>query len=93
MTDKISYSEIPNNCRSNQEENNCSEIPNSSKGRKLHYTIHGHTAAELIQRRADGNKKNMVLTSWKNSPSGKILKSDVSVAKNYLSKEEGVRDE
>ena len=55
---------------------------------KLHYAIHGHTAAELIQQRADGKKKNMGLTSWENSPDGKILKSDVSVAKNYLSKEE-----
>ena len=55
---------------------------------KLHYAIHGHTAAELIQQRADGNEKNMGLTSWENSPDGKILKSDVSVAKNYLSKEE-----
>ena len=55
---------------------------------KLHYAIHGHTAAELIQQRADGDKKNMGLTSWENSPDGKILKSDVSVAKNYLSKEE-----
>ena len=55
---------------------------------KLHYAIHGHTAAELIRQRADKKKKNMGLTSWENSPRGKILKSDVSVAKNYLSKEE-----
>ena len=55
---------------------------------KLHYAIHGHTAAELIRQRADQKKKNMGLTSWENSPRGKILKSDVSVAKNYLSKEE-----
>lgn len=55
---------------------------------KLHYAIHGHTAAELIRQRADQKKKNMGLTSWENSPKGKILKSDVSVAKNYLSKEE-----
>ena len=55
---------------------------------KLHYAIHGHTAAELIRQRADGKKKNMGLTSWENSPDGKVLKSDVSVAKNYLSKEE-----
>ncbi|MYB59054.1 MAG: virulence RhuM family protein [Gemmatimonadetes bacterium] len=55
---------------------------------KLHYAIHGHTAAELIRQRADEKKKNMGLTSWENSPKGKILKSDVSVAKNYLSKEE-----
>ncbi len=55
---------------------------------KLHYAIHGHTAAELIRHRADQKKKNMGLTSWENSSDGKILKSDVSVAKNYLSKEE-----
>ena len=55
---------------------------------KLHYAIHGHTAVELIRQRADRKKKNMGLTSWENSPDGKILKSDVSVAKNYLSKEE-----
>ena len=55
---------------------------------KLHYAIHGHTAADLIRQRADGKKKNMGLTSWENSPDGKIRKSDVSVAKNYLSKEE-----
>ena len=55
---------------------------------KLHYAIHGHTAAELIRQRADRKKKNMGLTSWENRPDGKILKSDVSVAKNYLSKEE-----
>jgi hypothetical protein len=55
---------------------------------KLHYAIHGHTAAELIMKRSDSEKPNMGLTSWENSPSGKILKSDVSVAKNYLTKEE-----
>ncbi len=55
---------------------------------KLHYAIHGHTAAELISKRADSEKPNMGLTSWENVPSGKILKSDVSIAKNYLSKEE-----
>lgn len=55
---------------------------------KLHYAIHLHTAAELIVERADSNKENMGLTSWENSPNGKIFKSDVSIAKNYLSKEE-----
>jgi len=55
---------------------------------KLHYAIHGYTAAELIMERADSEKKNMGLTSWENSPDGKILKSDVSIAKNYLTKEE-----
>ncbi len=55
---------------------------------KLHYAIHGHTAAELIKERANSEKANMGLTSWKNSPDGKVLKTDVSVAKNYLSKEE-----
>ena len=51
---------------------------------KLHYAIHGHTAAEIIVERADAEKEHMGLTSWKNAPDGKILKSDVSIAKNYL---------
>ena len=55
---------------------------------KLHYGIHGHTAAELIYKRADSQKEYMGLTSWKNSPDGKIIKTDVSIAKNYLSKDE-----
>jgi len=55
---------------------------------KLHYAVHGQTAAELIRQRADSGKKNMGLVSWENSPDGKILKSDVSVAKNYLKREE-----
>lgn len=55
---------------------------------KLHYAIHGHTAAELIHERADAAKPNMGLTSWKNSPDGKVLRKDVTVGKNYLSKEE-----
>ena len=52
---------------------------------KLHFVIHGHTAAETIMQRADHQKKNMGLITWKNAPKGKILKSDVSIAKNYLS--------
>lgn len=55
---------------------------------KLHFGIHGHTAAELIVERADSKKDKMGLTSWKNSPEGKILKTDVCIAKNYLNKEE-----
>ncbi len=55
---------------------------------KLHFAIHGHTAAELIVKRADSSKENMGMTSWKNSPDGKILKPDVSIAKNYLSARE-----
>lgn len=55
---------------------------------KLHYAVHGHTAAELIAERADAAKPHMGLTSWKNSPDGKVLTSDVTVAKNYLTKEE-----
>ena len=55
---------------------------------KLHYAIHQHTAPELILNRADSRKKHMGLTSWKNSPEGKVLKTDVSVAKNYLTKAE-----
>ena len=52
---------------------------------KLHFAIHQQTAAELITKRADATKENMGLTSWKNAPYGKIIKTDVSVAKNYLS--------
>lgn len=55
---------------------------------KMHYAITGNTAAEIIFTRADSKKEHMGLTSWAKSPNGKILKSDVSVAKNYLSKEE-----
>lgn len=55
---------------------------------KLHFAIHGHTAAEVIVNRADATKEYMGLTNWKNSPDGKIVKRDVSIAKNYLSKEE-----
>lgn len=55
---------------------------------KLHWAIHKHTAAELIYERADSNKENMGLTTWEGSPDSKIRKSDVSVAKNYLTKEE-----
>ena len=55
---------------------------------KLHYAIHGHTAAELIRERANSDSLNMGLTSWEKGPSGKISKSDVSVAKNYLTKAE-----
>lgn len=55
---------------------------------KLHYAIHGHTASELVFERADSNKPHMGLTSWEHSPNGKILKTDVPVAKNYLNAEE-----
>ncbi len=55
---------------------------------KMHYAVHGHTAAELIYERADSEKPNMGLTTWAAAPEGKIVKSDVSVAKNYLSKKE-----
>ena len=55
---------------------------------KLHWAIHKHTAAELIYERADSTKENMGLTTWEGSPESKIRKSDVSIAKNYLSKDE-----
>lgn len=55
---------------------------------KLHWAITKHTAAEIINERADSTKDHMGLTTWKNSPDGKILKKDVTVAKNYLTKEE-----
>ena len=55
---------------------------------KMHYAVHHSTAAELIMQRADHEKEHMGLTSWKNAPNGKIVKTDVSIAKNYLAKEE-----
>ena len=55
---------------------------------KMHYAVHGHTAAELIVSRADAKKENMGLTTWENAPNGKIVKPDVSVAKNYLNEAE-----
>ena len=55
---------------------------------KMHYAVSHQTAAEIIYNRADSEKDNMGLTSWKNSPNGKILETDVVVAKNYLSKDE-----
>ena len=52
---------------------------------KMHYAVHGHTAAELIVERADHTKEHMGLTTWEDAPEGKIKKSDVTIAKNYLS--------
>lgn len=51
---------------------------------KFHFAITGNTAAEIIYQKADRTKENMGLTTWKNSPDGRILKSDVMIAKNYL---------
>ena len=51
---------------------------------KMHYAVHGQTAAELIMERADAEKEHMGLTTWENAPDGKIVKTDVSIAKNYL---------
>ena len=51
---------------------------------KMHFAVHGHTAAELIVERANAQKENMGLTTWENAPNGKIVKPDVSIAKNYL---------
>jgi len=55
---------------------------------KMHYAVHKHTSAELIYKRADHTKENMGLTSWEKSPKGKIVKTDVSIAKNYLTEDE-----
>ena len=55
---------------------------------KMHYAVHGSTAAEVIMERADHTKNYMGLTSWRNAPNGKIVKADVSIAKNYLSMDE-----
>ena len=55
---------------------------------KMHWAIHRHTAAELIVERADSDKKHMGLTTWESAPDGKIVKTDVSIAKNYLDEKE-----
>lgn len=55
---------------------------------KMHYAVHGHTAAELIVERANAEKEHMGLTTWAKSPRGKIIKADVSIAKNYLKENE-----
>ena len=55
---------------------------------KMHFAVHGHTAAELIMERADHTKDHMGLTTWQDAPDGKIKKSDVSIAKNYLTEDE-----
>ena len=55
---------------------------------KMHYAVHGRTAAEMIVDRADAHKEHMGLTTWENAPDGKIVKTDVSIAKNYLNQME-----
>jgi hypothetical protein len=55
---------------------------------KLHFAIHGHSAAELIMARADSDKAHMGLTTWERAPDGKIVKTDIGIAKKYLAKEE-----
>lgn len=55
---------------------------------KMHYAVHRHTAAELIVERADATREHMGLTTWENAPDGKIIKADVTIAKNYLSSDE-----
>ena len=55
---------------------------------KMHYAVHGHTAVEVVKQRADANKEHMGLTTWKNAPKGKIVKADVTIAKNYLTEQE-----
>lgn len=55
---------------------------------KMHWAAHGHTAAEVVRKRADARQPHMGLTSWKNAPAGPVRKADVTVAKNYLQKEE-----
>ena len=56
---------------------------------KMHFAVHGHTAAELIEKRADSAKEHMGLTTWADAPDGKIKKSDVVIAKNYIVSREG----
>ncbi len=79
------YAQCSADYNKDAEETNCffSTVQN-----KLHWAITQRTAAEIIHNRADSQKMNMGLTSWKNAPAGSIRKPDVSIAKNYLSKEE-----
>ena len=58
---------------------------------RMHVAVHGHTAAQLIYERADAEKEHMGLTTWENAPDGKIQKTDVVIAKNYLSRDEVTR--
>ena len=60
---------------------------------KLHWAIHGHTAAEVVQKRADASKPNMGLTTWKNAPKGRSARPTCAIAKNYLTEEELVGPE
>ncbi|RLD82674.1 MAG: hydroxyacid dehydrogenase, partial [Bacteroidetes bacterium] len=55
---------------------------------KMHWAIHGHTASEIVYQRANSEEQNMGLTTWKNAPQGKIRKTDISIAKNYLTEDE-----
>lgn len=55
---------------------------------KMHYAVHGHTAAELIHERADAEKPHMGFTTWAAAPEGKVVKSDIDIEKNYLSEKE-----
>ena len=78
----VTSSDIKDYLARYMEERNVSSVTIQNK---LHFAIHGHTAAEIIIERASAEKEHMGLTSWKKAPDGKIMKSDVSVAKNYLS--------
>ena len=64
------------------------QLKEYEKKTKMHYATHRHTATELIYERANADKEHMGLTYWENAPDGKIVKSDVSIAKNYLTEEE-----
>lgn len=83
ITDIYAQCSIDYNSKSDLTRNFYKNVQN-----KLHWAISGNTAAEIIDKRADAFKPSMGLTTWKNSPNGKILKSDTTIAKNYLSEKE-----
>jgi len=90
-SEKIFYAKIKDNYATSIDYSPNSEQAQlffASVQNKMHWAIHGQTAAEVIYKRANADSPNMGLTSWKNSPVGKIRKTDVTVAKNYLSQDE-----
>jgi hypothetical protein len=91
LSERRFYQKITDIYATSVDYNRCAPTTNNLFAKvqnKLHFAIHGNTTAELIHKRADSTKDHMGLTSWEKAPDGKIIKSDVAVAKNYLSKEE-----
>ncbi|MGL4594710.1 MAG: virulence RhuM family protein [Thermoguttaceae bacterium] len=90
-SEKLFYQKIMDIYATSIDYDSCSEITKeffATVQNKLHWAIHGHTAAELIYERVSSQKTNLGLTTWKNGPKGTIRKTDVTIAKNYLTEDE-----